>query len=101
MKNDDVVSAVPLAGHYRNRTSPRRVPQRGFGGVTELAKNTSGGMALASRRNDPSPYTGVVAFVALRRSQRAVFGADQPKSPENRSRSPAIAITRDRATHRR
>jgi hypothetical protein len=43
MKNDDVVSAVPLAGHYRNRTSPRRVPQRGFGGgVTELAKNTSG-----------------------------------------------------------
>jgi hypothetical protein len=27
MKNDDVVSAVPLAGHYRNRTSPRRVPQ--------------------------------------------------------------------------
>jgi hypothetical protein len=59
------------------------------------------GMALASRRNDPSPHTGVAAFVALRRSQRPVFGADQPKSPENRSRSPAIAITRDRATHRR
>jgi hypothetical protein len=44
-------------------------------------RRTLQGTALASRRNDPSPHTGVVAFVALRRSQRPVFGADQPKSP--------------------